>query len=422
MSLAGGNFPQNSPVSAPSFDLPARRADFPILSREVNGKPLVYLDNGATSQKPRQVLEVLSRFYEVDNANIHRGVHYLSVKATDAYDEARATIAKALNVDDAAQLIFVRGTTEGINLVAHTWGRQNLARGDEILLTEMEHHANIVPWQFIADAVGAKIVAAPVRDDGSLDFEAWRALLTPQTRLAAFAHVSNVLGTVNPVAEMCAEARQRGIITLIDGAQAAPHGNVDLPALGCDFYVFSGHKCFGPDGIGVLFGRRELLEAMPPYQGGGDMVERVSFEQTTFKSIPERFEAGTPNISGAIGLAAAFTYMAELDWAGVQAHEHALLQATNDALGEISGLHFQGTVAGKVPVVSFTLDGIHPHDLGTILDSEGVAIRAGNHCAQPLMARYGIPSSARASFAFYNTLEEVDILAKAVRKARKFFG
>ncbi len=407
---------------APPFDLANRRADFPILDREVNGKPLVYLDNGATSQKPRQVIDTLNRFVAEDNSNIHRGVHYLSVKATDAYDEARVTIAKGLNVDDAAQLIFTRGTTEGINLVASSWARHHLKEGDEILLTHMEHHANIVPWQFVADEVGAVIKVAPVTDEGALEMEAWRGLISPRTKVIAFTHISNVLGTINPVPEMCAIAREQGIITLVDGAQAAQHGPVDIPALGCDFYVFSGHKCFGPDGIGILYGRRELLEAMPPYQGGGDMVERVTFEKTTFKGIPEKYEAGTPNISGAIGLAAAFDYMSQLDWNAIEIHERRLLEATNAALLDLPGITIQGTVPGKVCVVSFTMDGIHPHDIGTILDSDGVAIRAGNHCAQPLMARYGIPSSARASFAFYNTLEEVEVLAKAVQKTQRFFG
>ena len=405
-----------------TFDLTQIRADFPILSREVNGKPLVYLDNGATSQKPQAVLDVLDRFYRVDNSNIHRGVHYLSVMATDAYDKARETVAKALNVAEPCELIFTRGTTEAMNLVAHSWGRQNIGEGDEILLTIMEHHANIVPWQLLADEVGASIKVAPITDEGELIVDEFEALLTPKTKLAGFTHISNVLGTVNPVADLCKMARERGITTIVDGAQSLPHGNVDLQAIGCDFYAFSGHKVFGPDGIGVLYGRRELLEAMPPYQSGGDMVERVSFEETTFKGLPEKFEAGTPNISGAIGLAAAFDYLAGLDREAATAHENQLCEAAHSLLAEISGVKFQGIAAGKASVVSFTMEGIHPHDIGTILDSEGVAIRAGNHCAQPLMARYGIPSSARASFAFYNTLEEVETLAKAAQKAHKWFG
>lgn len=410
-------------ISPPRFDLDAVRADFPILSREVHGKPLVYLDNGATAQKPKAVLDALDEFYRVENANIHRGVHYLSVNATDLYDQARARIARAINVEDSAQLIFTRGTTEAINLVASSWGRRNLSEGDEILLTRMEHHANIVPWQLLAEEVGAKIVVAPITESGELIVEEFEKLITPKTKLAGFVHISNVLGTVNPAAELCAICRERGVTTVLDGAQGAPHQAVDLAAIGCDFYAFSGHKVFGPDGIGVLFGRRELLESMPPYQGGGDMVERVSFEEeTTFKGIPEKFEAGTPNISGAIGLAAAFDYLETLDADAAHRHEQQLLAAANEALLEIPGLRIQGTAPGKVSIISFTVDGIHPHDIGTILDSEGVAVRAGNHCAQPLMAFYAIPSSARASFAFYNTLGEVETLAKAVRKAHRYFA
>jgi cysteine desulfurase/selenocysteine lyase len=408
--------------NAPSFDVDRIRADFPILSREVNGKPLVYLDNGATAQKPIAVIDALDDFYRVENANIHRGVHYLSVNATDLYDRARATIAKAINVSDPAQLIFTRGTTEAINLVSNSWGSENLSEGDEILLTRMEHHANIVPWQLLAQKTGAKIVVAPITEAGELIVEEFKKLITPKTKLAGFTHISNVLGTVNPIVELCAFCREHGVTTVIDGAQGAPHQAVDLEAIGCDFYAFSGHKVFGPDGIGVLYGRRELLEAMPPYQSGGDMVEQVSFEKTTFKGIPERFEAGTPNISGAIGLAAAFDYLETLDSEAVHRHEQQLLAAATAALTEIEGLKIQGTTPGKVSIISFTVAGIHPHDLGTILDSEGVAVRAGNHCAQPLMAFYGIPSSARASFAFYNTLDEVETLARAVRKAHKYFA
>ena len=405
-----------------TFDLDAIRADFPILAREVNGRPLVYLDNGATAQKPLAVTRALDHFYTVENANVHRGVHYLSANATDLYDRARNTIAGALNVDDPAQLIFVRGTTEAINLVASSWGRSNLGADDEILLTLMEHHANIVPWQMIANETGAEIKVAPITESGELDVEAFERLLTPKTKVAAFTHISNVLGTVNPVAELCALCRERGILTVIDGAQAAPHQSVDLEALGCDFYAFSGHKMFGPDGIGVLFGRRELLEAMPPYQGGGDMVERVTFEETTFQGPPAKFEAGTPNISGAIGLAAAFDYLDSLDAAAIHAHERQLLTTATQALDEIGGLHIQGTAPGKIALISFTVDGIHPHDIATILDNQGVAVRAGNHCAQPLMAFLGVPSSTRASFAFYNTLDEVATLAEAIRKAQEFFA
>ena len=409
-------------AAATTLDLDAIRADFPILSREVNGKPLVYLDNGATAQKPLAVTRALDHFYQVDNANVHRGVHYLSAQATDLYDRARRTVARALNIDDSDQLIFLRGTTEAINLVASSWGRPNLDAGDEILLTEMEHHANIVPWQMIAGEKGAEIRVAPITDSGALDVEAFEGLLSPKTKLAAFTHISNVLGTVNPVADLCALCRERGITTVIDGAQAAPHQQVDLQELGCDFYAFSGHKMFGPDGIGVLYGRSALLEAMPPYQGGGDMVERVSFEETTFQGAPAKFEAGTPNISGAIGLAAAFDYLDSLDANAIHDHEQQLLAAATQALEDIDGLHIQGSAPGKIPLVSFTVDGIHPHDIGTILDNQGVAVRAGNHCAQPLMARLGVPSSSRASFAFYNTLDEVEMLADSIRGAQEFFA
>lgn len=406
----------------PKIDIAAVRDQFPILQREVQGKPLVYLDNAATSQKPQAVIEVLDRFYEFENANIHRGVHYLSVQATDAYDQARETLAKTFNAEHSSELIFVRGTTEAINLIANSWGREHLQEGDEILLTQMEHHANIVPWQLLAQTTGAMIKVVPVTDSGELEPGAFEAMLTPQTKVAGMIHISNVLGTINPVTEMCHLARERGIVTVVDGAQAAPHQPVDVQAIGCDFYAFSGHKCFGPDGIGVLYGRKELLEAMPPYQGGGDMVEQVTFEKTTFKGLPEKFEAGTPNISGAIGLAAAFEYLQTIGWEAIMEQEHALLEAAVATLSEIPNIRFQGTAPGKASVVAFNVGDIHPHDLGTILDSEGVAIRAGNHCAQPLMKRFGIPSSARASFAFYNTLEEVEVLAKAVRKAQRFFG
>ena len=398
------------------------RRDFPILERLVHGKPLVYLDNGATSQKPRVVIETLRSFFETGCGNIHRGVHLLSAEATTAYDSSRARISRAIGAARPSELVFVRGTTEAINLVARSWGDENLKAGDEILLTEMEHHANIVPWQFLARRSGAVLRVLPITPEGALDLDKLEGLLTSRTRLFAFTHVSNVLGTVNPVSELCRIARERGITTLVDGAQAVPHGPVNVGDIGCDFYVFSGHKVFGPDGIGVLYGRGNLLPSMPPWQGGGDMVERVTFEESTFREPPERYEAGTPNISGAIGLGAAFDYHAQLDWNAIHAHETALAGAAHEALSSIPGVRIQGTVPGKVPVVSFTMAGIHPHDIGTILDSEGVAIRAGNHCAQPLMARLGVQSSARASFAFYNTLEEVETLANAVRKAHRYFA
>jgi len=403
-------------------NLAALRHDFPILGRLIHGKPLVYLDNGATSQKPRFVIEAIRSFYEGHCANIHRGVHLLSVEATAAYDAARIRIATALKAGRPEQLVFVRGTTEAINLVARSWGDRHVREGDEILLTEMEHHANIVPWQLLARRAGAVLRVLPITDVGELQMDRLGEFLTSRTKVFAFTHVSNVLGTVNPVAELCRRARELGVTTLVDGAQALPHGPVDLEALGCDFYVFGGHKMFGPDGIGVLFGRGNLLSGMEPYQSGGDMVERVTFAETTFREPPDRFEAGTPNISGAIGLGAAFEYLEALDWGAVRQHEETLVVAAHAALADIPGLRFQGTAEGKAPVVSFTLEGVHPHDIGTILDTEGVAVRAGHHCAQPLLARLGVPSTARASFAFYNTLEEVETLAQAVRKAQRFFG
>jgi len=408
-------------TSPPVFDVSQLRAQFPILHREVNGHALAYLDNGATSQKPQSVIDTIRRFFEEENANIHRGVHYLSVTATDAYDEARRTVARTLNIADEKQLVFLRGTTEAVNLAAHSWGTDHLEPGDEILITLMEHHANIVPWQFAADRTGAVLRVANVTPDGLLDLDDFRRKLTPRTKLAAFTHVSNVLGTVNPVDQLCQWCRENGTATLVDGAQAPQHGPFDLPALGCDFYAFSGHKMFGPDGIGVLYARSPLLESMPPFLTGGDMVERVALEESTFKRPPEKFEAGTPNISGAIGLGAAFRFLQTIPWEGARRHEESLLESATEALQEIPGLHIQGRAPGKGPIVSFTLDGVHPHDLATILDSEGVAIRAGHHCAQPLLRHLGTPSTARASFALYNTQADVEQMIRAVHKAKKLF-
>jgi cysteine desulfurase/selenocysteine lyase len=403
------------------LDVAAVRADFPILGREVQGKPLVYLDNAATTQKPRRVIDRVSRFFEAENANIHRGVHYLSMNATDAYDRARERVASALGAKEAREIIFGRGATEAINLVARSFGGDHVGEGDEILVTTMEHHANIVPWQMLAAEKGARVVAAPVSDAGEIILEEFEAMLSERVKMAAFTHVSNALGTVNPVVEMTRMAKERGIPVLVDGAQAVPHLPVDVGELGCDFYVFSGHKMFGPDGIGVLYGRAALLEAMPPYQGGGDMIERVSFEGTTFRGIPERFEAGTPNISGAIGLGEAFAYLEDLGWEAMRAHEAGLLALATERVGAIPGIRLVGTAREKVGVLSFVMEGVHPHDIGTILDTEGVAIRAGHHCAQPLMARYGVSGTARASFAFYNTAEEVEALVRGIEKVRSVF-
>ncbi len=403
------------------------RADFPILSRTVGpgaGKPLVYLDNAATTQKPRRVIETVDRFYQHENANIHRGVHYLSMNATDAYDRARERIATAIGAPDPAEVIFVRGTTEAINLVASSFAGDRFAAGDEIVLTVMEHHANIVPWQLLAERKGLVLKWVDVTDSGEIDLDAFRAEFSGRTKLAVFAQVSNALGTINPAREMVAIAREFGAAVLIDGAQGVPHGAVDVTELGADFYAFSGHKVVGPDGIGVLWGRRELLDSMPPYQGGGDMIERVTKEGSTFRHSPERFEAGTPNISGAIGLGAAFDYLGEIGWETIEVSERDLLEYATARLREIDGIRILGPAdtGSKVAVISFTMDSAHPHDIGTILDTEGIAIRAGHHCAQPLMDRFQVAGTARASFAFYNSRDDVDRLLDGIHKVKHFFG
>jgi cysteine desulfurase/selenocysteine lyase len=405
----------------PAFDVAALRKDFPILGRSVRGRPLTYLDNAATSQKPLVVIKALERYYSEQNANVHRGVHLLSEEATTAYEAARASVAKFLGLKETRGCVFVRGATEGINLVAECWGRTNLQAGDEILLTHLEHHANIVPWQVIAERTGAKVVVAPVTPRGEIDLVAFKGLLSARTKLVAFAHVSNALGTVNPAVEMTRLAKAVGAVVLIDGCQSAAHFNVDIPALGCDFYVFSGHKTFGPTGIGVLWGRPELLDAMPPYQFGGDMIRKVDFAGTTFREAPERFEAGTPDISGAIGLGIALEYFMPIQSAA-HAHEQTLLAAATERLKAIKGLTIVGEAPEKVAVISFNIEGGHPHDIGTLLDADGIAIRTGHHCCMPLMKHYGLSGTARASFAFYNTLEEVDRLAVSLEKARKMMA
>jgi cysteine desulfurase/selenocysteine lyase len=402
----------------PAFDVAAVRRDFPVLGTSVRGRPLTYLDNAATSQKPLAVIRRLERYYAQENANVHRGVHLLSEQATTAYEAARATVASFLGAPDPRGCVFVRGATEGINLVADSWGRAHLRAGDEILLTHLEHHANIVPWQLAAERAGARVVVAPVTARGEVDLDAFRSLLSPRTRMAAFAHVSNALGTVNPAADMTRLAKAAGAAVLIDGCQSAAHFKVDVAALGCDFFVFSGHKTFGPTGIGALWGRPELLDAMPPYQSGGDMIRKVDFEGTTFREAPERFEAGTPDIAGAIGLAAALEYFMPIREAA-HAHEQALLAAATARLSAIPGLTVVGQAAEKVAVLSFDLKGAHPHDVGTLLDADGVAIRTGHHCCMPLMKRLGLAGTARASFAFYNTLEEVEVLGRALERVRK---
>jgi cysteine desulfurase/selenocysteine lyase len=399
-----------------------RADDFPILSRPVRGKRLAYLDNAATTHKPERVIEAESAFYRESNANIHRGVHWLSQHATDLYEGARERVRGFLNAARADEIVFTRGTTEAINLVAFSWGRANLKPGDEIVLTEMEHHSNIVPWQLVCEQTGATIKVVPITDAGELRLDVFESLLGPRTRLVAIGHVSNALGTINPVTEMIAKAHAVGALALVDGAQAVAHLPVDVQALGCDFYAFSGHKLYGPTGIGALYARRELLGAMPPWQGGGDMILTVAFEGSTWAEPPARFEAGTPNIAGAVGLAAAIDYLEEVGLQAAAAHEDALLAHATAEILELPGIRLYGTAARKSGILSFTVDGIHPHDLGTILDSEGVAIRAGHHCAMPVMTRFGIPGTARASFALYNDERDVAALIAAIAKAQKLFG
>ncbi len=399
-----------------------RAADFPLLTNPVHGKTLHYLDNGATTQKPASVIEAERVFYERSNANIHRGVHWLSQHATDLYEIARESVRGLLNARLANEIVFTRGTTEAINLVAASWGRANLKAGDEILLTWLEHHSNIVPWQLLCEQTGAVLRVAPMTESGEVDLDAFRALLNERTRLAAFTHVSNALGTVNPVEEMTRMAHEAGALVLIDGAQAVAHQRVDVQALDCDFYVFSGHKLYGPTGIGALYGRKALLDAMPPWQGGGDMILTVAFEGSTYAPAPQRFEAGTPNIAGTVGLAAAIEYVQSVGLDAIARHEQILLDYTQEQLQRLPGIRILGTAAHKAAIVSFMVDGIHPHDLGTILDSEGVAIRAGHHCAMPIMTHFGIPGTARASFALYNSLADVDALVDAIGKAQSLFG
>ncbi len=396
--------------------------DFPILARPVRGKRLVYLDNGATTQKPDAVIEAERLFYRESNANIHRGVHWLSQHATDLYEQARARVQCLLNAARPDEVVFTRGTTESINLVAYSWGRANLKAGDEVVLTGMEHHSNIVPWQLLCEQTGAVLKVVPLTDRGELQLDVYESLLGPRTRLVSVVHVSNALGTVNPVARMIERAHAVGARVLVDGAQAVAHQAVDVQALGCDFYAFSGHKLYGPTGIGALFARHELLAAMPPWQGGGDMIRTVSFEGSTWADAPQRFEAGTPNIAGAVGLAAAIDYVLAIGLDRIAEHEHRLLAHATEAVQRIPGLRLIGTARDKAGILSFVVDGIHPHDLGTILDAEGVAIRAGHHCAMPVMTRFGIPGTARASLALYNDERDVAALVAAIGKAQQMFG
>jgi len=404
------------------FDVETVRRDFPILSERVHGKPLVYLDSANTSQKPQAVLDAMDDYYRHANANIHRATHLLSERATALYEGARAKAATFINAPSPKTIVLTKGTTDGINLVAQSYGRSVLGRGDEVLITWLEHHSNIVPWQLVCEQTGARLRVAPINDAGEVELDQYSALLSPRTRIVAFGHVSNALGTINPISDMIDRAHAAGAVVLVDGAQAVPHFPVDVQGLDCDFYVFSSHKMFGPTGVGVLYGRPSLLEAMPPYQGGGDMILTVSFERSTYNALPYKFEAGTPNITGFVGLGAAVDYLEDIDFAAVAAHEHALLElASRRVLAEVPGARLIGTAPDKASVLSFVVDGIHAHDLGTIVDREGVAIRTGHHCAMPVMERFGVAATARASFAFYNNQEDVDRLMAGLKKAVEIF-
>ncbi len=405
-----------------SFDVDAVRGDFPILSRQVNGRPLIYLDNGATAQKPNVVIETIDSYYRDQNANIHRGVHHLSQLATTAYEEARETTREFINAARVEEVLFNRGTTDGINLVSASWGRKYLNPGDEVIISTMEHHSNIVPWQMICDERGANLKVIPMHPDGQLDMQGFDRLLGERTRMVAVVHVSNALGTINPVDEIIAKSHQIGALVLLDGAQYVPHMRLDVQSLGVDFYAFSGHKIFGPTGVGILYGKQDLLNSMPPYQGGGDMIEKVTFEKTTYNTLPHKFEAGTPNIAGGIGLAAAIDYVSRFDPAEVAAHEQDVLNYATEKLSAISGLKIYGTATKKASVISFLIEGQHPFDVGTLLDQQGIAVRTGHHCTQPLMDYFEIPGTVRASFAFYNNRADVDALVIALNRAIEMLG
>ena len=412
-----------APAANPSrFDVAGVRADFPVLYQQVHDQPLVYLDNAATTQKPRRVIGSLSRYYEMDNANVHRGVHSLSARATFAYERARGKVHNFVNAADIKEIIFTRGTTEAINLVAQSYGRANLVAGDEILISEMEHHSNIVPWQILAEQTGAVVKVASIHDDGELDLDSFKKQLSDRTKIVGIVHVSNALGTINPVKEVTRLAHDAGAVVLVDGAQAAPHVRIDVRDIDCDFYALSGHKVYGPTGIGILYGKMDLLEGMPPWQGGGEMILSVSFDKTTYNELPYKFEAGTPHIAGAIGLGEAMDYLAGFDFDAIVAHEHDLLDYAAEALSTVGGLRIIGTAREKTGAHSFVIEGIHPHDIGTILDHEGVAIRTGHHCAQPVMQRFGIPATARASFAIYNSRSDVDRLIAGLEKVKELMG
>ena len=419
MSTARASSSEKS--AATPFDVERVREAFPILAERIYGKPLVYLDSAATSQKPQAVMDAMSRFLSKENANVHRGVHYLSERATDAYEGARAKVQRFLNAKDVSEIVFVRGTTEAINLVAQTYGKTHVGAGDEVLVTAMEHHSNIVPWQMLCEDKGARLRVAPITDSGELIAGELDKLIGPRTKIVAVTHVSNVLGTVNPIRQIIELAHAKGARVVVDGAQAAPHLEVDVQALGCDFYAFSGHKMYGPTGIGVLYGKRDLLEAMPPYQGGGDMILSVSFDKTVYNTPPHKFEAGTPNMAGAVGLGAAIDFLGSLNREALLAHEHDVLEYGIRALSGVPGLRLIGTARGKVSVLSFVLEDVHAHDVATILDREGIAVRAGHHCAQPLMSRLGVPATARASLACTSTRQEIDALVAGLGKVREVF-
>jgi cysteine desulfurase/selenocysteine lyase len=403
------------------FDVSKARKDFPILRQKIHGKPLVYLDNAASAQKPQAVIDAISRFYSEDYSNIHRAVHQLSERSTRAYEEGRVKVQRFIHAAAAREIIFVRGTTEGINLVAQSYGRTHIGSGDEIIISALEHHSNIVPWQILCEQTGAVLRVIPINDSGEVQLDEFERLLNSRTRLVAIAHISNALGTIVPVRKIIALAHRRDVPVLVDGAQAAPHMKIDVQELDCDFYLFSGHKLYGPTGIGVLYGKANLLEEMPPYQGGGDMISSVTFEKTTYNSLPYKFEAGTPNIEGVVGLAAAIDYLNDLGLDSIGAYEGELLAYGTKRLAQVEGLRIIGTAREKAAVLSFVLEGVHPHDVGTVLDAEGIAVRTGHHCAQPVMERFGIPATTRASLAFYNKREEIDALVEGIEKVKEMF-
>mgnify|MGYP003577229027 CR=1 FL=1 len=416
------SFPRSAPPSAATLDIERIRRDFPILMQSVNGHPLVYLDNAATTQKPKAVVDALERYYTHDNANIHRGVHELSQRATAAYEQAREKVRSFVNARSTAEVLFVRSTTEAINLIAHSFGAARVSAGDEILLTRMEHHSNIVPWQMLCERQGARLQVVPVNERGELDLDSFERLLSPKTRLVSVVHLSNALGTINPVKEIIALAHRRGVPVLLDGAQAAARIPIDVQDLDCDFYALSGHKLYGPTGIRILYGKSELLESMPPFLGGGDMISSVTFEKTLYNKLPNKFEAGTPHVAGAIGLGAAIDYVRAAGIEAIAAHEDELLRHATQEVSSVPGLRIIGTAREKAGILSFVMEGVHPHDIGTILDQQGIAIRAGHHCTQPLMEQFGLPATARASFGMYNTLAEVDALVEGLAKVREVFA